>query len=96
MTRIMKRYKLNYHQTSKASNVVSGSSVDFSSYPGSITSQDEFYVINGNNVRLAITGTSLKNYNNKLWRNVNITTQVGMLIFNSSCFITKIKLFYTL
>lgn len=76
MTRIMKRYKLNYHQTSKASIVVPGSSVDFSSYPGSITSQDEFYVINGANIRLAVTGTSLKNYNHKLWKNVNITTQV--------------------
>ncbi|CAH0715655.1 unnamed protein product, partial [Brenthis ino] len=76
MTRIMKRYKLNYHKTSKDSTPVPGISVDFSSYPGSITSQDEFYVINGDNLRLAVTGTSLKNYNSKLWKNVNITTQV--------------------
>ncbi|KOB71876.1 putative phospholipase B-like lamina ancestor, partial [Operophtera brumata] len=46
MTRILKRYKLNYHYTSKAgSDIIPGTSVDFSGYPGSITSQDEFYVI---------------------------------------------------
>ncbi|CAH2096323.1 unnamed protein product [Euphydryas editha] len=76
MTRIMKRYKLNYHRTSKDTTLAPGSSVDFSGYPGSVTSQDELYVVKGENHRLAITGTPLKNYNNKLWKNVNITEQV--------------------
>ncbi|XP_026492159.1 putative phospholipase B-like lamina ancestor [Vanessa tameamea] len=76
MTRIMKRYKLNYHRTSKDSVLAPGSSVDFAGYPGSVTSQDELYVIKGVDHRLAITGTALKNYNNKLWKNVNITEQV--------------------
>lgn len=76
MTRIMKRYKLNYHRTSKESTPAPGSTVDFSSYPGSVTSQDELYVVKGEHHRLAITGTSLKNYNSKLSKNVNITEQV--------------------
>ncbi|XP_032517362.2 putative phospholipase B-like lamina ancestor [Danaus plexippus] len=76
MTRIMKRYKLNYHVTSKDSMPAPGSDVQFTGYPGSITSQDEFYVIKGDNHRLAVTGTPLKIYNNKLWKNINITEQV--------------------
>lgn len=78
MTRILKRYKLNYHLTSnKNSSLVPGTSVDFSGYPGSINSQDEFYILRGNEHRLAVSGTPLKNYNSKLWKEVNITEQVS-------------------
>ncbi|RVE52127.1 hypothetical protein evm_003200 [Chilo suppressalis] len=78
MTRILKRYKLNYHQTSKnTSELVPGLTVDFSGYPGSVTSQDEFYFVKGDH-RLAISGISLKNYNDKLWKEVNITHQVPL------------------
>lgn len=76
MTRIMKKYKLNYHETAKDTKLVPGTSVHFSGYPGSITSQDEFYIVKGENHRLAVTGTTLRNYNNKLWKEVNITEQV--------------------
>lgn len=77
MTRILKRYKLNYHKTSKEdSESVPGTSIDFSSYPGSITSQDEFYLVKGHKHRMAVAGTALRNYNNKLWQEVNITEQV--------------------
>ncbi|KAL0883265.1 hypothetical protein ABMA27_016686 [Loxostege sticticalis] len=79
MTRILKRYKLNYHLTSnKNSSLVPGTSVDFSGYPGSINSQDEFYILRGNEHRLAVSGTPLKNYNSKLWKEVNITEQVPL------------------
>ncbi|KAI8436683.1 hypothetical protein MSG28_010171 [Choristoneura fumiferana] len=76
MTRILKRYKLNYHLTAKSPILVPGTSVDFSGYPGSITSQDEFYVVKGANHNMVVTGTSLNNYNNNLWKVVNITEQV--------------------
>ncbi|XP_047029875.1 putative phospholipase B-like lamina ancestor isoform X2 [Helicoverpa zea] len=76
MTRILKKYKLNYHETAKDSKLVPGTSVHFSGYPGSITSQDEFYVVKGDKHRLAVTGTTLRNYNHKLWKEVNITEQV--------------------
>ncbi|KAI8436682.1 hypothetical protein MSG28_010170 [Choristoneura fumiferana] len=76
MTRILKRYKLNYHLTAKSPILVPGTSVDFSGYPGSITSQDEFYMVKGANHNMAVTGTSLNNYNNNLWKVVNITEQV--------------------
>ncbi|CAH2269291.1 putative phospholipase B-like lamina ancestor [Pararge aegeria] len=78
MTRIIKRYKLNYHRTSKDTVSAPGASVEFAGYPGSITSQDEFYKVRGENHRLAITGTALRNYNEKLWKNVNITEQVPL------------------
>ncbi|XP_063826325.1 putative phospholipase B-like lamina ancestor [Ostrinia nubilalis] len=79
MTRILKRYKLNYHLTSnKNSSLIPGTSVDFSGYPGSINSQDEFYILKGNDHRLAVSGTPLKNYNSKLWKEVNITEQVPL------------------
>ncbi|CAF4881612.1 unnamed protein product [Pieris macdunnoughi] len=76
MTRIMKRYKLNYQSMTKDNKA--GLTIDFSSYPGSITSQDEFYVIKGTNHRLSIAGTTIKNYNNKLWKDVNITEQLPL------------------
>ncbi|CAB3221806.1 unnamed protein product [Arctia plantaginis] len=76
MTRLLKRYKLNYHKTAKSSELVYGTSVAFSGYPGSITSQDEFYIINGENHRMAVTGTALRNYNSKLWKDVSIMDQV--------------------
>ncbi|KAH9644783.1 hypothetical protein HF086_007871 [Spodoptera exigua] len=78
MTRILKKYKLNYHKTAKDADLVSGTSVHFSGYPGSITSQDEFYIVKGENHRLAVTGTALRNYNPKLWKEVNITEQVPL------------------
>ncbi|XP_023934814.1 putative phospholipase B-like lamina ancestor isoform X2 [Bicyclus anynana] len=78
MTRILKRYKLNYHKTSKDTDSAPGATVEFAGYPGSITSQDEFYIARGDNHRLAITGTALRNYNDKLWKNVNITEQVPL------------------
>lgn len=76
MTRILKRYKLNYHKTATDPQLVQGTTIDFSGYPGSITSQDEFYTVKGENHRIAVTGTALRNYNKKLWKEVNITHQV--------------------
>ncbi|XP_072949118.1 putative phospholipase B-like lamina ancestor [Epargyreus clarus] len=76
MTRIMKRYKLNYHRTSKDTAPAPGVTVEFTGYPGSITSQDEFYVVKGENHRMVVSGTTLKNYNSKLWKDVNITEQI--------------------
>lgn len=85
MTRILKRYKLNYHLKKDDSTPAPGVQVDFSSYPGSVTSQDEFYLLQGKEHRLAVTGTSLRNYNNKLWREVDIIEQVS---FKCTCFLT--------
>ncbi|XP_075977615.1 phospholipase B domain containing lamina ancestor [Anticarsia gemmatalis] len=76
MTRILKKYTLNYHKTFKSSELVQGTSIEFSGYPGSITSQDEFYIVKGEKHRMAVTGTALRNYNNKLLKKVNIYEQV--------------------
>lgn len=77
MTRILKKYKLNYHDIANNGKMVPGTSVHFSGYPGSITSQDEFYIVKGEKHRMAVTGTALRNYNDKLWKEVNITEQVS-------------------
>ncbi|CAH2048552.1 unnamed protein product, partial [Iphiclides podalirius] len=76
MTRILKKYKLNYRKSQNDDTLAPGVSIEFSGYPGSVTSQDEFYLIKGDNHRMAITGTTLKNYNRKLWKSVNITEQL--------------------
>lgn len=82
MTRLLKRYKLNYHKTAKSPELVHGTSIAFSGYPGSITSQDEFYIINGENHRMAVTGTALRNYNSKLWKDVSIMKHVSSSFLN--------------
>lgn len=95
MMRILKRYKLNYHLTSAPdSPPAPGVTVDFSGYPGSITSQDEFYLLQGEQHRLAVTGTALRNYNSKLWKNVNITEQVSEICCGM-CMFSKIKFQFT-
>lgn len=83
MTRILKRYKFNYSRTSDPHDTsVPCNSVEFSGYPGSITSQDEFYILRGHHHKLVVAGTPLNNYNNKLWKYINITEEVCIFNFN--------------
>lgn len=90
MTRILKRYKLNYHMTSEDSTPAPVLQVDFSGYPGSITSQDEFYVLRGEAHHMVVTGTPLRNYNPKLWKEVNITEQVRYFDTLSNLYFTTV------
>lgn len=61
MLRIQKKYSFNYHLTGKSkSDLVPGRIVSFTSYPGSIHSQDDFYQIQMNDdSKVTITGTAL-------------------------------------
>ncbi|XP_021942139.1 putative phospholipase B-like lamina ancestor isoform X2 [Zootermopsis nevadensis] len=71
MLRVLKRYQLGYHRTSdRDSFPVPGQIITFSSYPGVIHSQDDFYLVAGGlkfgkkQHQLAVLGTAFS-YNNR-------------------------------
>lgn len=73
MLRIQKRYNFGYHETeSDDSALVNGKIVEFTSYPGSVYSQDDFYKITKRNSKTetAVTGTELQNKNRQLWEKI--------------------------
>ncbi|XP_046987012.1 putative phospholipase B-like lamina ancestor isoform X1 [Schistocerca americana] len=82
MLRLLKRYELNYHEApDEVSDIVPGQVIEFSSYPGSIHSQDDFYVISGmspqgKNHQLKIASIPINNYNRALWRKSKPQQQV--------------------
>lgn len=61
MLRLLKRYKFQYHSlaNTKIATLVSGETVVMSSYPGALSSQDEFYLIGGRNENLVVAATPL-------------------------------------
>lgn len=77
MLRVQKRYRFAFHKTAqKDSPLVPGQVLAFTSYPGSIHSQDDFYQISGS-TNLTITGTVIKNLNSSLWDDVSATDEVS-------------------
>lgn len=70
MLRILKRYNFAYHSDGI---VVPGSSMTFSSYPGTILSTDDYYLIN---TGLATLETTIGNGNNDLWKYVKPVNSV--------------------
>uniref|UniRef100_A0A1B6DDF0 Phospholipase B-like n=2 Tax=Clastoptera arizonana TaxID=38151 RepID=A0A1B6DDF0_9HEMI len=78
MLRVQKRYRFSFHNTAERNSpLVPGQVLAFTSYPGSIHSQDDFYQISGS-TNLTITGTVIKNVNNSLWDETKITKEVLM------------------
>ncbi|XP_015379171.1 PREDICTED: putative phospholipase B-like lamina ancestor isoform X2 [Diuraphis noxia] len=79
MLRIQKRYNFGFHETESVdSALVNGKIVEFSSYPGSIYSQDDFYKITkkGSVSETIVIGTELQNNNRQLWEKIMKTDQV--------------------
>lgn len=79
MLRIQKRYNFGFHETESVdSALVNGKIVEFSSYPGSVYSQDDFYKVTkkGSTVETIVVGTELKNNNRQLWEKIMKTDQV--------------------
>lgn len=79
MLRVQKRYHLRLHMTGGSGAVlVPGRIVTFTSYPGTIHSQDDFYQVSraAGGHPLTVTGTAIKNLNHALWRKAEVTTQV--------------------
>jgi len=74
MLRILKTYKFHYHQTAaKGSPVIPGYTMSFSSYPASLTSGDDFYVISSGLVSME---TTIGNSNPDLWKYVTAERSV--------------------
>ena len=83
MLRVLKRYQFGYHIThSKTSDLVPGQTVSFSSYPGVIHSEDDFYLVTGDpefgkkQHQLAILGTALSTQNRTSTIRLQIEEQV--------------------
>jgi hypothetical protein len=83
MLRVLKRYQLGYHYTSQTdSYLVPGQITTFSSYPGAIHSQDDFYLVAGRpefgmrQHQLAVLGTAFNFYNRTAFGNFDQKEQV--------------------
>ncbi|CRK99634.1 CLUMA_CG012945, isoform A [Clunio marinus] len=63
MLKIVKTYRFKFHQGPDASSrLVANTDITFSSYPGAITSSDDFYLASGKHSRIIISGVSLKHH----------------------------------
>lgn len=79
MLRIKKRYNFAYHNDdSTDSDIVYGRNIEFTSYPGSIFSQDDFYKITreDSGSQTTIVGTQIQNNNRLLWDKIMKLEQV--------------------
>lgn len=79
MLRIQKRYKFGFHETeSDSSKLVNGKIIEFTSYPGSIYSQDDFYKVarRDSKTQTTIVGTEIQNKNRQLWEKIMKSDQV--------------------
>lgn len=77
MLRVLKKYKFHYHfSTSHKTNEVSGVDIAFTSYPASLASSDDFYIIGGRKTKLTVTGIRLENQNVNLWKTVDVKDSV--------------------
>lgn len=72
MIRILKRYSFFFDlMNTEKSAIIPGSVLSMSSYPGKLSSFDDFYLSSSG---LAITETTTPIYNPALWKNVNTKT----------------------
>ncbi|KAI4885928.1 hypothetical protein NFI96_030902, partial [Prochilodus magdalenae] len=67
MLRIMKKYSFSFHMSPKDKTLIPGGTQAFSSYPGSIFSGDDFYILSSGLVTLE---TTIGNSNPDLWKYV--------------------------
>lgn len=79
MLRLLKKYTFGYHilPTLKTAALAPGKSIVMSSYPGALSSHDEFYLIYGENRELNIAGIPLSATNRGLWNSTKVNDQVG-------------------
>lgn len=74
MLRVQKLYNLHFRKAYQDTKLIPGSAASFSSYPGIITSGDDFYILSSGLVTLE---TTIGNGNNSLWANIKPVNQVG-------------------
>jgi len=73
MLRIQKKYVLKYKVLPSTTNIIKGHTMSFSSYPGVLSSGDDFYITSAN---LVTQETTIGNSNRDLWQFVSPTGQV--------------------
>lgn len=73
MLRIMKHYKFFYHFSRKDKRVIPGREMSFTSYPGILSSIDDYYVIKNG---LVVLETTIGNSNADLWKFVTPQTNL--------------------
>uniref|UniRef100_A0A6Q2XT70 Phospholipase B-like n=1 Tax=Esox lucius TaxID=8010 RepID=A0A6Q2XT70_ESOLU len=73
MLRILKKYMFSYHLSPTDSDPIPGGTQAFSSYPGSIYSGDDFYILSSGLVTME---TTIGNSNPSLWKFVQPTGAV--------------------
>lgn len=78
MLRILKKYILPFRRTgaSEPQDTNPGHTVSFSSYPGLLSSGDDYYILSSGLVTLE---TTIGNGNPALWKNVTATGEVSVL-----------------
>lgn len=62
MLKIVKTYRFNYHHSPEAGRLVTNTDITFTSYPGSISSSDDFYLAMGKYTRIIVAGITLKHH----------------------------------
>ncbi|MPC85908.1 putative phospholipase B-like 2 [Portunus trituberculatus] len=77
MLRILKKYIFPFRRTgvSDPDDINPGHTVSFSSYPGLLSSGDDFYIMSSGLVSLE---TTIGNGNPALWKNVTATGEVSL------------------
>nr|CAD7459041.1 unnamed protein product [Timema tahoe] len=73
MLRVLKKYNFGFHPLGSQNSTVPGRSVSFSSYPGTILSNDDFYITSAG---LVTQETTIGNSNASLWSHVKPVGQV--------------------
>nr|XP_018907684.1 PREDICTED: uncharacterized protein LOC109037460 [Bemisia tabaci]XP_018907685.1 PREDICTED: uncharacterized protein LOC109037460 [Bemisia tabaci] len=78
MLRVQKKYAFGYHRTgSPESALAPGRTLLFSSYPGSLHSQDDLYLIaSDKGKKLFVIGTAIQNFNTSLWDRTDLSNQI--------------------
>ncbi|XP_025154223.1 putative phospholipase B-like lamina ancestor isoform X2 [Harpegnathos saltator] len=83
MLRLLKRYTFGYHVLPILKNaaLVPGRSIIMSSYPGALSSHDEFYLVQGQNRELVVAGIPLSVPNHHgVWNLTRIKDQIFSLL----------------
>lgn len=71
MLRMLKHYNFRYHYSAKHNAVlVPGVNITLTSYPGTISSADDFYYIEGRWADFVIGGVRIENENKTVWEEV--------------------------
>ena len=80
MLRLIKRYKFSYRMLPEpTSERVPGRSIVMTSYPGALSSQDESYLIEGQDRELIVAGTPLIIDNHSLWSRLESKDHVSAI-----------------